>query len=121
MTDLPTRLRTRADLHDTLTAGLMRDAADEIERLTPGRVTELEALNAQLRNRVDEFEAREATRRVSVVCPWDAMDDERSDIPETEPCPICGMLGTPDAEDKCLGGPRRSPASSPIVKAEEGA
>lgn len=33
MTDLPTRLRTRADLHDTLTAGLMRDAADEIERL----------------------------------------------------------------------------------------
>lgn len=33
MNDLPTRLRTRADLHDTLTAGLMRDAADEIERL----------------------------------------------------------------------------------------
>ena len=41
MTDLPTRLRTRADLHDHLTAGLMRAAADEIKRLR----AELEALS----------------------------------------------------------------------------
>lgn len=33
MTDLPTRLRTTANLYDHRTAGLMRDAADEIERL----------------------------------------------------------------------------------------
>lgn len=39
-------------------------------------------------------------------CPFDLHDDPRADVDEKEPCPVCGMLGTPDAEDKCVA-PRR--------------
>lgn len=63
---------------------------------------------AALKARVAELEAREAARSAAMPCPWDLPDDERADIEKTEPCPVCKMLGTPDAEDKCLGGPRRS-------------
>lgn len=54
------------------------------------------------------------------MCPWDRPDDPRSDIPTTEPCPVCGMLGTPDAEDICIGGSRSYTPSlpSPTVTAE---
>ncbi len=53
--------------------------------------------------------ARQQAREAATPCPWDLPGDDRSDREMTDPCPVCGMLGTPDAEDKCFGGPRRSP------------
>jgi hypothetical protein len=46
------------------------------------------------------------------VCPWDVYDDPRANIPSNEPCPVCGMLGTMDAENKCVRGRRRDPQPS---------
>lgn len=43
-------------------------------------------------------------------CPWDRKNDPRADIEPDEPCPVCGMLGTFDAEDLCVDGPRSSSA-----------
>ena len=99
MTDLPTRLRTDADKRDYLTAGLMRAAADEIERLRRGHDHDVPA------------------------CPFNdetAFHLVHDDCDAADPCPACGDIGT-----ECNGGrPRRcphasSPASSPIVKAGE--
>lgn len=97
MTDLPTRLRTRADLHDTLTAGLMRDAADEIERLT------LE--HAEFAELVNEYAQAERPEAMEILAAdrdkwWKAA--ERA---EAEVARLRGLLS--------------SPASSPIVKTGE--
>ena len=54
MTDLPARLRTDADKCDYLTAGLMRAAADEIERL---RRVPLAALDADTPPTVPQVQA----------------------------------------------------------------
>ena len=56
---------------------------------------------------IEEQLAVKAPRVVAGICPWDAVNDPRSNISVSEPCPVCGMLGTGDAEDVCLGGPRR--------------
>lgn len=65
-----------------------------------------------------EAEIRRLRALPEGICPWDAPNDPRCMIPKTEPCPVCGMLGTMDAEDLCIGGPRREPLPSPTVTAE---
>jgi hypothetical protein len=67
-----------------------------------------------------EAEIRRLRKLADDVCPWDAKDDPRSNIPVTEPCPICGMLGTLDAEDLCVGGPRRDPSPPSSTTLSEG-
>jgi hypothetical protein len=60
--------------------------------------------------RIAELEAEIARLRglKGGVCPFDLPDDPRADVEKTEPCPVCGMLGTFDAEDLCVGPSRRS-------------
>ena len=61
--------------------------------------------------RIAEREAEIARLRglPSGECPWDLKDDPRADVGRDVPCPVCGMLGWPDAEDLCVGGPRTTP------------
>lgn len=40
-------------------------------------------------------------------CPWETDNDDQIDyLTEFDPCPICGMLGTSDAVDQCVGSSR---------------
>ncbi len=125
MIDLPTRLRTRADLHDTLTAGLMRDAADEIERL---RAAPLAALDT---------EAVVSIAQVQTLADamWQVLDDmgadSRSVCPATKARARVAYqpfrftddngddgLDMPLSEAEAILAEVEDPASSPIVKTE---
>lgn len=126
MIDLPTRLRTRADLHDTLTAGLMRDAADEIERL---RAAPLAALDT---------EAVVSIAQVQTLADamWQVLDDmgadSRSVCPATKARARVAYqpfrftddngddgLDMPLSEAEAILAEVEDPASSPIVKTED--
>ena len=126
MTDLSTRLRTRADLHDTLTAGLMRDAADEIERL---RAAPLAALDT---------EAVVSIAQVQTLADamWQVLDDmgadSRSVCPATKARARVAYqpfrftddngddgLDMPLSEAEAILAEVEDPASSPIVKTED--
>lgn len=54
----------------------------------------------------DERDKRVAEPETGDTCPFELLDP-RSDIEPTDPCPVCGMLGTLNAEDKCVGWHRR--------------
>lgn len=127
MTDLPTRLRTTADLYDHRTAGLMRDAADEIERL---RAAPLAALDT---------EAVVSIAQVQTLADamWQVLDDmgadSRSVCPATKARARVAYqpfrftddngddgLDMPLAEAEAILAEVEAPASTPIVKTGEG-
>lgn len=43
------------------------------------------------------FEAGSTAKK---TCPW---SNPEFDIPIDQPCPVCGMTGNIDAEDRCVG------------------
>lgn len=94
MTDLPTRLRVTADLYDHRTAGLMRDAADEIERLRKG-----------IQDMLDGNYPHPRSYRPK-QCPHGAE--------YWHECPSCN-----DAALQAILTPPASPASTPIVNPGE--
>lgn len=105
MTDLPTRLRTRADLHTRLYA----EAAREVERMnaTLDRLTMLRAFQG----------ARRLARRKRDPNWVFAM--EMFGLGSTYAWAMCERMGVDP--DSTSADPRPSPASSPIIKTEEGA
>jgi hypothetical protein len=72
MTDLLTKLRNRAAAASDTIGEMCNAAADEIERLSKNQ---------------------------KELCPFVSAN---VDVSPHMPCPKCGMLGTIDAEDKCV-------------------
>ncbi|MGX7706287.1 hypothetical protein [Methylobacterium sp. Gmos1] len=125
MSDLPTRLRAIADLYDHRTAGLMRDAADEIESL---RAVPLAALDTETIVSVAQVQALADAM-------WQVLDDMGADSRS-----VClatkararvayqafrfvnddgdDGLDMPLSEAEAILTEIDAPASSPIVKTE---